>query len=56
MHAGRNDYIEILSRHKIYTEVQRFENSPHHFCLMEPWFEPTVKYIDDFLKKVFGNK
>jgi pectinesterase len=56
MHAGRNDYIKILSEYNIYTEVQRFDNSPHHFCLMDPWFEPTVKYIDGFLKKVFSNK
>ena len=53
MHAGRDDYIRILTTYHIYTEVQRFENSPHHFCLMDPWFEPTVKYADDFLKKIF---
>jgi acetyl esterase/lipase len=53
MHAGRNDYIKILTENNIYTEVKTFENSPHHFCLMDPWFEPTVKYIDEFLKKIF---
>jgi len=53
MHAGRNDYIKILTENNIYTEVKTFENSPHHFCLMEPWFTPTTKYIDDFLKKIF---
>ncbi|HAO46410.1 MAG TPA: alpha/beta hydrolase [Ferruginibacter sp.] len=53
MHAGRNDYIKILYENGIYTDVKKFENSPHHFCLFSPWFEPTVKYIDDFLKKVF---
>lgn len=53
MHAGREDYIKILNGFNIYTEVHHFENSPHGFCLYEPWFEPTVKYIDDFLKKVF---
>ena len=51
MHAGRNDFVKILSDNNIYTEVKEFENSPHHFCLFNPWFEPTVKYIDDFLKK-----
>jgi acetyl esterase/lipase len=56
MHAGRNDYSKILNNYGTYTEVQGFENSPHGFCLFEPWFEPTVKYIDDFLKKVFSNK
>jgi len=54
MHAGRNDYIKILESYNIYTEVQQFENSPHGFCLFEPWFTPTVKYIDDFLKKTFN--
>lgn len=53
MHAGRGDYIKILSEHKIYTEVKTFEDSPHSFVLFHPWFEPSVNYIDDFLKKVF---
>lgn len=53
MHAGREDYIKILTANNIYTEVLHFENSPHSFCLFDPWFEPTVKYIDDFLKKIF---
>ena len=53
MHAGREDYIKILKANNIYSEVKTFENSPHTFCLFNPWFEPTVKYIDDFLKKIF---
>jgi pectinesterase len=53
MHAGREDYIKILNSYNTYAEVRHFENSPHGFCLFDPWFEPTVKYIDDFLKKVF---
>lgn len=53
MHAGRKDYIEILNHHNIYTEIKEFENSPHSFCLFEPWFEPTVNTIDEFLKKIF---
>lgn len=56
MHAGREDYIKILKGFNVYTEVHYFENSPHSFCLYEPWFEPTVKYIDDFFKKVFKAK
>jgi acetyl esterase/lipase len=55
MHAGRDDYIKILSGYNIYTEVQHFENSPHSFCLFDPWFESTVKYIDTFLKKIFSH-
>lgn len=52
MHAGRNDYIAILNRNNIYTEVHTFPNSPHTFCLFEPWFTPTVQYITGFLSKV----
>lgn len=54
MHAGREDYIKILKSNNIYAEVHSFENSPHGFCLFHPWFEPTVKYIDSFLKKILN--
>jgi pectinesterase len=53
MHAGRDDYIKILKENNIYTEVKSFDNAPHPFCLFDPWFESTIKYIDEFLKKVF---
>lgn len=53
MHAGREDYIRELSKYNIYSEVHEFENSPHSFCLFHPWFEQTVDYVDDFLKKIF---
>jgi pectinesterase len=56
MHAGREDYIKVLDEHRIYSEVKNFEGAPHSFCLFEPWFEPTVKYIDEFLKKIFSVK
>lgn len=52
MHAGRADYQKKLDQFGIYSEVHTFENSPHSFCLLSPWFEPTVAYIDGFLKKV----
>lgn len=52
MHAGREDFIKVLNQYKIYSEVKTFEGSPHSFPLFEPWFEPTVKHIDDFLKKI----
>jgi pectinesterase len=54
MHAGRDDYIRILHQYKIYTEVKTFD-APHSFCLFEPWFTPTIQYMDDFIKKVFAN-
>lgn len=53
MHAGRDDYRKILDANGIYSEVHEFENSPHSFCLFNPWFDPTIQYIDGFLKKVF---
>jgi len=53
MHAGREDFIRVLNRYNIYSEVKTFENAPHSFCLFNPWFQPTVNYIDDFLKRVF---
>ncbi|HMR91068.1 MAG TPA: alpha/beta hydrolase [Chitinophagaceae bacterium] len=53
MHAGRDDYITILNERGVYSEVHTFENSPHSFCLFHPWFLPTVKHMDDFLKKIF---
>lgn len=54
MHAGREDYIKVLNESGIYSEVHNFEGAPHSFCLFDPWFEPTVNYIDGFLKKVFN--
>lgn len=53
MHAGRNDFIKMLDSCHIYSEVHTFRGSPHAFCLFNPWFEPTVSYIDNFLNKVF---
>lgn len=53
MHAGRDDFRKILTENGIHSEVHEFENSPHTFCLFNPWFEPTIQYIDTFLTKVF---
>ncbi|AEW02151.1 hypothetical protein A4D02_34300 [Niastella koreensis] len=52
MHAGREVFIKVLNQYNIYSEVKTFENAPHSFCLFDPWFQPTVNYIDDFLKRV----
>jgi pectinesterase len=53
MHAGRDDYMKVLKEAAIYTDVKTFEGAPHHFPFFEPWFEPMVRYVDEFLKKVF---
>jgi pectinesterase len=56
MHAGRNDFIKVLNENNIYSEVKTFSDAPHSFPLFDPWFEPTVKYADEFLKKVLDLK
>jgi len=53
MHAGREDFIKVLEKYNIYSEVKAFEGSPHSFILFNPWFDTTVVYMDKFLRKVF---
>lgn len=53
MHAGRSDFIRVLDANHIYSEVHTFNDAPHTFCLFHPWFDPTINYIDSFLKKIF---
>jgi len=52
-HAGRNDMIAILNQYKIYNEVKTFDNSPHSFWFLNPWFDKTVNETTHFLNKVF---
>jgi acetyl esterase/lipase len=54
MHAGREDFLKELDRYGIYAEVHTFPDAPHSFPLFHPWFDPTITYIDNFLKKVFS--
>ncbi|MBB1285780.1 alpha/beta hydrolase [Flavisolibacter sp. BT320] len=54
MHAGRDDFMQVLRQHNIYTDAKTFPDAPHTFPLYHPWFDPTVKYMDGFLKKVFN--
>jgi acetyl esterase/lipase len=53
MHAGRTDFIKVLDENHIYSEIHALPNTPHTFCLYYPWFDITVNYIDEFLKKVY---
>ncbi|PKA98567.1 pectinesterase [Flavobacteriaceae bacterium MAR_2009_75] len=53
MHAGRSDYIKIMDEHSIYSKVVDFKEAPHSFILYQPWFDPSTKAMDDFMKKVF---
>ncbi|WP_121357641.1 alpha/beta hydrolase fold domain-containing protein [Flavisolibacter nicotianae] len=54
MHAGRNDYRKALRAWNIYTDVKTFADAPHSFPQFAPWFEPTVRYTDEFLQHVFS--
>lgn len=35
----------------IISEIVVIPDTPHPFWLFHPWFEPTVQYVDEFLKK-----
>ncbi len=52
-HAGRDDMIAQLNQWGIASEVQTFDDAPHSFWLLEPWFSPTTDYIANFLNKIF---
>ena len=45
--------ITILNQYKIYNEVKTFENSPHSFWFLNPWFDETVNTTVQFLNKIF---
>lgn len=52
-HGGRDEIIDKLSAYNIYTEIHSLPDTPHPFWLFDPWFEPTVKYMIDYLNKIF---
>ncbi len=51
-HAGRDDLIAILEMHQTFYEVHTFDDAPHSFWHVQPWFQPTVELILTFLKKI----
>lgn len=53
MHAGRKDFIDVLSSYQVYSEVIAF-NAPHSFILFNPWLDSSVVYIDKFLETAFN--
>ncbi|OYX82128.1 MAG: hypothetical protein B7Y83_15850 [Flavobacteriales bacterium 32-34-25] len=53
-HAGQDELIGMMKDWKIYTEVHKFDIQLHTFWLFNPWIDPTVNYINDFLIKVFN--
>lgn len=52
-HAGRDDMIQYYDSEGITYRVNSFENSPHSFWLLEPWFSLTIDHIAQFLNKQF---
>jgi len=52
-HAGRDEFVKILTDNNIYYEIHTIPNTPHPFWLFHPWFNETWPYIIDFLAKTF---
>lgn len=52
-HAGRDQAEKILKSNHVFYSEYTLEHTPHTFWLFKPWFDPTVKYIVDFLSKIF---
>jgi acetyl esterase/lipase len=52
-HAGRDSMIARLRVSGRYSEVHTLPDSPHMFWMFAPWFDPTMEYIDGFLRRVF---
>lgn len=50
-HAGRDDLLEILDRHGIFHQTYTFEEAPHGFWLLHPWFKPTLRRNLKFLRR-----
>lgn len=56
MHAGRDDMISKLNNFKVYSEVHTFPEAPHTFMFFDPWFKPTLEYVNNFLNRIFDAK
>jgi acetyl esterase/lipase len=50
-HAGQDELVGMMKEWGIFTEVHKFDAKIHPFWLFEPWVDPTVNYIHDFLIK-----
>ncbi len=54
--AGRQDFIRILDSNGIKSKTRIFDDAPHSFWLLNPWFEPTVSEVLAFLGEVLANE
>jgi pectinesterase len=55
-HAGQDELIGMMKDWGIYTEAHKFDVQLHTFWLFNPWVDPTVNYVNDFLTKVFNKE
>jgi acetyl esterase/lipase len=51
-HAGRDEVIKILNNHSVPTRAFTFEDAPHTFWLFDPWIDPTIDVMVDFLRTI----
>lgn len=51
-HAGRDEFLEVLNQHNIYSEIHTIEKTPHPFWLFYPWFDEMYPLLTTFLNKV----
>jgi pectinesterase len=54
--AGRQDFVRILDSLGIKSKTRVFDDAPHSFWLLNPWFEPTVSEVLEFLDNVLSNE
>ena len=51
--TGHYELLGLLSSWGIYNEVHQFDVEVHPFWLFDPWVDPTVGYMEAFLRKAF---
>ena len=54
MHAGRDDFKNLMNKKNLYVQIKEFKDTPHSFCLYRPWFEEVIKEITNFINKVYN--
>lgn len=52
-HAGRDDFVAMLKKNNIYSEVHTLPETPHPYWLFHPWFDNTRELVVRFLNRVF---
>jgi len=47
----REEMSEKLKALGVFSEIVVIPDTPHPFWLFHPWFDKTIRYVDDFLKR-----